>query len=540
MSMKAMAGCWRPAKFLENMMHLLVIQCLFLILVVQLYPASSAPEITRPRGVSISKASMYDPEKDFKCFDGSRTLPFSLVNDDYCDCPDASDEPGTSACPSGIFHCTNAGHFPLNIPSSRVNDGICDCCDGTDEYASSAGCENTCLEQGRSARAAALRRAELSKQGNELRLQLIRQGKQQKADKKIRLEQLQRDREEAARIKQEKESLKSTAEELEKAALEKYRQAAEEERAKQSSSAQEEQEAFEQFQRLDSDHDGFIRISDLQTRQTFDKDKNGEVSEEEALYFIEHDELDWSTFYAEAWPKMKPYLMMEKGLFTPPSTPPPSIDAPGENAEEFPADNGEEDEEEEEENPENSEATDVPDVEGEATEVTEEPPQYDENTQNLIEEARKARTEYDEADRSLRDVDREIRDIEDGLGKDFGEEEEFVTLQGQCFEFTDREYTYRMCPFDQVTQTPKNGGAGTRLGSWGRWTGNPKYSTMLFENGQGCWNGPQRTATVNLVCGLENQLTSASEPNRCEYLFEFSTPAVCTAESSDGNPHDEL
>lgn len=518
-------------------MYYIFFQILPLVLVVQLYPANSAPEIVRPRGVAISRAPLYDPEKDFKCFDGSRTLPFSMVNDDYCDCPDASDEPGTSACPSGFFHCTNAGHLPLNIPSSRVNDGICDCCDGTDEYASSVGCDNTCLEDGRSARAAALKLAELTKQGNELRLQLIRQGKQLKTDKKSRLEQLQKDREEASKIKQEKESLKTAAEDLEKAALEKYRQAAEEERAKQSSAVQEEQEAFEQFQRLDSDHDGFIRVSDLQSRQTFDKDRNGEVSEEEAMYFLENDELDWSTFYSQAWPRMKPFILMEKGLFTPPSTPPPSIDAPSDNAEEFPPDNGEEDEEEEEEA---AEVPDAPDAEGEATEVNEEPPQYDDSTQQLIEEARKARTEFEEADRSVRDVDREIRDIEDGLGKDYGGEEEFATLQGQCFEFTDREYTYKMCPFDQVTQTPKNGGADTRLGTWGKWSGNPnKYSVMLFENGQGCWNGPQRTATVKLVCGLENKLTSASEPNRCEYLFEFTTPAVCVSQS-ETSQHDEL
>lgn len=31
----------------------------------------------------------------FECFDGSRTIPISAVNDDYCDCPgDGSDEPG--------------------------------------------------------------------------------------------------------------------------------------------------------------------------------------------------------------------------------------------------------------------------------------------------------------------------------------------------------------------------------------------------------------------------------------------------------------
>ena len=38
--------------------------------------------------------SFYVPGKDFTCLDGSVTLPFSYVNDDYCDCPDGSDEPG--------------------------------------------------------------------------------------------------------------------------------------------------------------------------------------------------------------------------------------------------------------------------------------------------------------------------------------------------------------------------------------------------------------------------------------------------------------
>ncbi len=30
--------------------------------------------------------SMYIPSKPFTCLDGSSTIPFEFVNDDYCDC----------------------------------------------------------------------------------------------------------------------------------------------------------------------------------------------------------------------------------------------------------------------------------------------------------------------------------------------------------------------------------------------------------------------------------------------------------------------
>ncbi len=69
--------------------------------------------------------TLYSEGKQFTCFDGSNTIPFEWVNDDYCDCRDASDEPGTAACDNGVFTCTNKGYKPVGIRSNRVNDGIC-------------------------------------------------------------------------------------------------------------------------------------------------------------------------------------------------------------------------------------------------------------------------------------------------------------------------------------------------------------------------------------------------------------------------------
>lgn len=70
------------------------------------------------------------PSDSFTCLsDPSIVVPYKSINDDYCDCPDGSDEPGTSACshvPGRVkFWCANEGHVPGWVFASRVNDGIC-------------------------------------------------------------------------------------------------------------------------------------------------------------------------------------------------------------------------------------------------------------------------------------------------------------------------------------------------------------------------------------------------------------------------------
>ena len=73
--------------------------------------------------------------------------PISILNDDYCDCVDQTDEPLTSAC-AATFECLNNGYKSKTIHSMLVNDGICDCCDGSDENNEyqKIKCPNTCKQ----------------------------------------------------------------------------------------------------------------------------------------------------------------------------------------------------------------------------------------------------------------------------------------------------------------------------------------------------------------------------------------------------------
>ncbi|XP_013782158.1 glucosidase 2 subunit beta-like, partial [Limulus polyphemus] len=463
---------------------------------------------------------------------------------------------GTAACPNSVFHCTNAGHRPKEIPSSWVNDGICDCCDTSDEYNSSSDCVNDCIELGRIAREEAKRQRELLDKGYNLRLELSKQGREKREEYK-KMENI---------IKcLFLIELRKEAEEKEKAALDKYK-AEEEEKKRQKEEyemLQQQQEekanAEDAFNNLDMNEDGIITVNELQLFRKFDQNGDGVVSEEEAKFFLHmKEEMELEEFISTGWMIMKPIYMMDK-MTTPE---PPLIRPPPEQTDEVTesytddetkqdqiereepveGDSNEEEENDHRENVEDDDDDDELDDEEFDDEIPHPPskdddpkppekqePKYDEETQKLIDAANQAREEFSKAEHEHRRISDEIGNIEQVLEVDFGPEEEFATLKGQCFEFTDREYIYALCPFDRTSQRPKAGGSDTSLGYWGRWIGpeENKYSRMKFEGGVTCWNGPARSVVVNLHCGVENILSAASEPSRCEYLFEFTTPAVC-------------
>ena len=69
-----------------------------------MHPAASHSALSRLRGVHPSKHQLYDlpAGAHFQCLDGKgEGLSLERINDDYCDCMDGSDEPGTAACRNG-------------------------------------------------------------------------------------------------------------------------------------------------------------------------------------------------------------------------------------------------------------------------------------------------------------------------------------------------------------------------------------------------------------------------------------------------------
>lgn len=274
-------------------------------------------------GVQPDRRTFYELNsgQSFRCLDDSGSIPVEFVNDDYCDCTDGSDEPGTSACPQGRFFCSNLGYIQKLIPAAWVNDGQCDCCDASDEYNSSATCENTCGILGELYRQKQEEHQQIADQGSAIRSQYKEEARQRKEQNAQLLEQYKR-----------------------------------------------------------------------------------ELSEKE-------------------------------------------------NA---------------------------------------------------------------------------IKKLEEELSSDFGPFHVFFPLKSKCFSYTDREYTYTLCPFERATQESTSG-MQTELGRWAGWAGAAEnlYSRQKYEGGIQCWNGPARSVSVNIDCGVEDKIISVTEPAKCEYVYNFITPAAC-------------
>uniref|UniRef100_A0AAQ4RBE7 Glucosidase 2 subunit beta n=1 Tax=Gasterosteus aculeatus aculeatus TaxID=481459 RepID=A0AAQ4RBE7_GASAC len=404
------------------------------------------------RGISSSYKRFFRERKSFLCIDGSKIIPFEQVNDDYCDCEDGSDEPGTSACPQGRFYCTNLGFRPHYIPSSRVNDGICDCCDASDEYNSHAHCQNACWNLGQRERAYVEGQMRTLDEGLQLKQQLIEEGVLLWREKQAQLRELQQVAEDLQTKLEERRSRKQEADRL-KEQTPRPPEAGDGRLFRGQNST-----VTGTFKLLDSNKDGSITVDEVQAKVALVHDEERVLSEDEAVIKDTHG-------------------------------------APGVG-----------------EDP----PLKVADREWEATNL------------KKVEEA------YDT-------VNMEISDLREKLAIDYGPDWEFLFLNSQCYKLKVYEYTYTLCPFNQVTQQ-STAGTEVSLGRWGMWEGPPKnqYGRMVYENGEPCWQGGSRSTTVTLTCGTETALRSVKEPSKCQYIMDFQTPVACQPVLKQRGIHSEL
>ncbi|KAJ1689303.1 hypothetical protein LUZ63_013458 [Rhynchospora breviuscula] len=278
-----------------NLRFSLLISLLCLIAIPSLASIPSRDSLgISPQDVSYYKAGV------IKCKDGSKKFNRDQLNDEFCDCPDGTDEPGTSACPEGKFYCQNLGHTPLVIFSSRVNDGICDCCDGSDEYDGKVNCSNTCWEAGKVARDKLKKKIATYQEGVVIRNKEIEKAKLAIAKDEEELSKLKNEeislRDLVAKLKEQKERIEK-AEKEEKLKKELEEKRLKEEAEKQAAKEKESIEASLQVEPKDAKEK-----APEDSTEGGENGKKAEVEDEDASH-DEHEVLS-SESSAEKFAKM--------------------------------------------------------------------------------------------------------------------------------------------------------------------------------------------------------------------------------------------
>ncbi|OZJ05118.1 hypothetical protein BZG36_01389 [Bifiguratus adelaidae] len=468
------------------------------------------------RGVPSSKLSLYKPLADspnfWICLDGSKKLPISTINDDYCDCPDGSDEPGTSACPNGSFYCENVGHMGRTIRSSRVNDGVCDCCDGSDEMSGLIQCENTCAEVGEQWRKQQAEIAKLQKIGRDAKNKLIDLGNKRRQEQRVELATLTREvealQDAVATLRTEKEHLENTK---------KLQEVSEGDATKSSSCSC-------STTSLSAAHKLSVLKDDVSLLQ-------GHV--ETLLSILDDLKRDHNQNYHDLAVKaaISGYdeFLSDWGTIT------ENIEADLAKAEEdVVLDTTDETMEEKE--------AEVPPVEqsssGSGGILGKVSNFFHRNTGKSVEqELSQVNSKLDEKESKLTESETRMNELQHDLDRDYGKSNEWLSLKGQCVQLDEGEYTYELCIMDKAEQRSRTSGQTSNLGQFADFVGSGEngedayYAEQKYDRGSRCWNGPERSVRAIFECGAKTELYEVSEPAKCEYVYRLRSPAVCPLET---------
>ncbi|GAO18035.1 hypothetical protein UVI_02042820 [Ustilaginoidea virens] len=524
-----------------------------------------------PRGVGPEYASHYQRGAEFGCIsDSSVKLSFDRVNDNTCDCPDGSDEPGTAACAridplspqqllpaSGLapgrakpalpgFWCENKGHVGSYLPFMYVNDGLCDhdlCCDGSDEYAHVGGvqCENRCAEIGREHRRLAGEKRRQMETAAEQKSKMLAEARELRAQTEARIGQLQA----------EIAALESGRAELQK----KHAAAQLQDKGRVVRSAgatggklgvlvglakarvDELRDALDRVVRQRNDLQS--RVEELETiLRNFKQEYNPNFNDEGVKAAVKAYD-DYAAREADTVREPVSDSDVDQVLHE-------DSESSGVNWAEFEA--------------EESSDTDVlynfeaylPGFLGRFIHdrvasvkawlvqngmlADSAAPGSESPSVKAAREALEAATRELEEKTQLRD-----RETED-LGKDYGPADIFRAIKGKCVSIDAGEYEYELCHLDKTMQKSKKGHGHTNMGNFarierqvaddeerpdGKSLGKGERFVLKYQDGQQCWNGPPRSTDVWLGCSDKEELWRVSEAEKCVYKMEVGTPAAC-------------
>ncbi|KAI8961308.1 glucosidase II beta subunit-like protein-domain-containing protein [Daldinia sp. FL1419] len=535
-----------------------------------------------PRGVGPEFVKFYESKDTFTCIGHpSITIPASRVNDNSCDCPDGTDEPGTAACalldrlspaqplPASLsgttnttnalpgFWCANKGHIGSYIPFMYVNDGVCDydlCCDGSEEYGNVGGvkCENKCAEIGKEWRRIEQERKENLERANKRRRTMVKESKEFRRRVEAKIVSLT---DEIKELEVKRDELKAKLDEVERQ---------------------------ERFKVVKSEGSGKLGVLAglAKTRVNELRDTLSKVMNERNHLSAKVQELEGilSAFKEEYNPNFN-----DEG-----------VKKAVRGWEDYAAKKVGEAQEQLNENDitevlkEDSEESGINWKEFEEDEATDTDILYSfeaylpgplreflhdkinllriwliengmladtgsgKGESRLVKAAREA---YESVSNDVSNKRRTLEEQQRDLEKDYGQDDIFRYLKGKCITTEAGEYEYELCWLDKTSQKSKKGGGKTTMGNFNRFDfdeadeeerhdgkglGRGKRVVLRYENGQGCWNGPNRKTDVWLACAETEELWRVSELEKCVYKMEVGTPAVCEETVEPGQVKDEL
>ncbi|KAH7323596.1 putative glucosidase 2 subunit beta [Rhexocercosporidium sp. MPI-PUGE-AT-0058] len=540
-----------------------------LIVLSTLSSAAFAAESSRPRGVSPEFAKFYKSTDSFTCISNPEIkLSPSQVNDEYCDCPDGSDEPGTAACtyisdlspPQPVsgkvnstfalpgYYCKNKGHIPGYVPHMYVNDGVCDyelCCDGSDEYAGVGGvkCEDKCKEIGKEWKKADEVRRKSERAALKRRVELVNEAQALRAGVEISIGRLET---EIAAQEKKAAALKTAYEEIERrergrvvgstggkgskvtilAGLAKNRVnelretllGVVEKRDKLKERVGELEAilaAFKEDYNPNFNDEGVKRAVKAWDDYAAQKLAAGEADESaqdrDLAEIVKEDSetegINWAEWETEEESDVEALYKFEEYL------PGPVRDWVHQKLIDFRI-----------MLVENGILADNTKSGSESKAVTD------------------ARSAFQNANDEVSSKSASLGELRDDLTKEYGTDDIFRALKDKCISKDSGEYEYELCWMGSTKQKSKKGGGHTGMGNFvrfdkmvvdeevsadGKGLGKGERLVLRYENGQNCWNGPNRQTTVVLACAETDEIWKIVEEEKCLYKMDVGTPAAC-------------